>query len=134
MLLGHMLRSFKAYRKGDVIKIGCCPIPSYFSNWQDCGTLVLAFILLAMLATSPILYCLVGEDADFKDDCKAAEDVSKAYSVLSMVAMILYYVLLMDLAVFNNRVSAYVLVCGRMLSELALCLFALFVTLLTLSC
>ena len=50
-----------------------------------------------------------------------------------MIAMILYYLLLIDLAVFNNRVSAYVLVCGRMLSELALFLIALLSVLLTLS-
>jgi hypothetical protein len=50
-----------------------------------------------------------------------------------MLSMILYYLLLIDLAVFNNRVSAYVLVCGRMLVELGLFLIAMFVTLLTLS-
>merc|ERR1719386_360105 len=49
------------------------------------------------------------------------------------IAMILYYVLLLDLAVFNNRVSAYVLVCGRMLSEVALFILAIFCVLLTLS-
>merc|ERR1719321_1734947 len=47
--------------------------------------------------------------------------------------MILYYTLLLDLAVFNNRVSAYVLVCGRMLVEIALFLLAMFSVLLTLS-
>eukprot|EP00929_Paragymnodinium_shiwhaense_P113805 TRINITY_DN820_c1_g2_i2.p1 TRINITY_DN820_c1_g2~~TRINITY_DN820_c1_g2_i2.p1 ORF type:complete len:340 (+),score=85.49 TRINITY_DN820_c1_g2_i2:156-1022(+) len=38
-----------------------------------------------------------------------------------------------DLAVLNNRVSAYVLVCSRTLSEVALYLFSLFSVLLTLS-
>merc|ERR1719230_2507626 len=47
--------------------------------------------------------------------------------------MMLYYLLLIDLAVFNNRVSAYVLVCGRMLAELALFLIAEVAVLLTLS-
>jgi len=47
--------------------------------------------------------------------------------------MILYYVLLIDLAVFNNRISAYVLVVGRMLPELALFLIALAIVMLTLS-
>ena len=31
-----------------------------------------------------------------------------------------------DLGVFNNYMSAYVLVCGRMIGELFLCIFALF--------
>ena len=43
-----------------------------------------------------------------------------------MVAMFLYYSLLIDLVVFSNRVSAFVLVCGRMLGEVGLFLLALF--------
>jgi hypothetical protein len=50
-----------------------------------------------------------------------------------MLAMVLYYILLIDLAVLNNRISAYVLVCGRMLPELALFLLALGAVLLMLS-
>merc|ERR1719206_683127 len=37
--------------------------------------------------------------------------------------MFLYFILLIDLAVFSNAVTAYVLVCGRMLSELGLFIF-----------
>merc|ERR1719482_1488867 len=47
--------------------------------------------------------------------------------------MIIYYCLLLDLAVLNNKVSAYVLVCGRMLPEIALFLFAVFCVNLTLA-
>merc|ERR1712232_431551 len=61
------------------------------------------------------------------------EDFSGVYYTFNMIAMILYYSLLLDLAVFNNRVSAYVLVCGRMLSEIALFLLAMFCVLLMLS-
>merc|ERR1740130_2476118 len=50
-----------------------------------------------------------------------------------MIAMILYYTLLIELAVFNMRLSAYVLVCGRVLVELALFLLALSCVLVTLS-
>merc|ERR1712086_257324 len=53
---------------------------------------------------------------------------------MGMIAMMLYYLLLIDLAMFNNRVSAYVLVCGRMLAELSLFLIALASVLVTLSC
>jgi len=48
-----------------------------------------------------------------------------SYSVLSAMAMFSYYLLLIDLAVFSTRVSAFVLVCGRLLSEVALFLFGL---------
>merc|ERR1719373_63784 len=53
------------------------------------------------------------------------------YSVASMLAMFLYYFQLIDLAVFNNRVSAYVLVCARMVAEVCLFLLALFGVILT---
>merc|ERR1719326_990428 len=42
-----------------------------------------------------------------------------------MLAMLLYFALLIDLAVLSTKVSAYVLVCIRMLSEVSLFLLAL---------
>lgn len=48
-----------------------------------------------------------------------------AYSIFSMLAMLLYFALLIDLAVLSTKVSAYVLVCIRMLSEVSLFLLAL---------
>merc|ERR1719375_489572 len=56
------------------------------------------------------------------------------YTVFSMFAMFLYYVLLIDLTVVSTRISAFTLVCVRMLSEVALFLGALFVAILTFSC
>lgn len=44
--------------------------------------------------------------------------------------MILYWALLMDLAIFSMRISAYVLVCGRVTGEVALFLSALALLLL----
>lgn len=48
-----------------------------------------------------------------------------------MLAMLLYFGLLVDLAVLSTKVSAYVLVCIRMLSEVWLFIFALGATLIT---
>ena len=36
------------------------------------------------------------------------------------VAMFLYWLLIIDLSIFSMQISAFVLVCGRVLSELAL--------------
>merc|ERR1719261_1419306 len=47
-----------------------------------------------------------------------------------MLAMLLYFALLIDLAVLSTKVSAYVLVCIRMVSEVSLFLLALFAILL----
>merc|ERR1719424_2606104 len=88
-----------------------------------------------MLATDPILHCLDDDGGHmFNGVCKASKEIKFfPYSFFTMIAMMLYYVLLMELAAFNNRISAYVLVCGRMLVELALFLLALSCVLLTLS-
>merc|ERR1712151_1477155 len=88
-----------------------------------------------MLASEPIFHCLSGEEADlerFSEDCTATKDIKMfPYSVFSMLAMFLYFLLLVNLAVMNNKVSAFVLVCGRMISEVGLFLLALGVTILT---
>merc|ERR1719281_1205823 len=73
----------------------------------------------------------MGEEPRFTELCADAKDITKfPYSVFSMLSMILYYVLLIDLAVFNNRVSAFVLVCGRMIGEVSLFLIVSIVFLL----
>merc|ERR1719337_693662 len=50
-----------------------------------------------------------------------------------MLTMFLYYVLLIDLSVLSTRISAFTLVCVRMLSEVGLFLLALAVAVLTFS-
>jgi len=61
----------------------------------------------------------------FDAECQEAQDFHFPYSVCSMTAMFIYCVLVVDLAVFSTRVSAYMLVCQRMLSEVGLFMLAL---------
>merc|ERR1740115_156623 len=135
MICTHASRTFKGYRSGDTIKIGMVKVPGYLSNWQDSGNLLLMCFLIVMISTEPMIHCMNDSGGIlFNDSCPAGDKVKKfPYSVSTMLAMMLYYLLLIDLAVFNNRVSAYVLVCGRMLAELSLFLIAVFAVLLTLS-
>jgi len=134
MIFWHFSKLVSSFRRGDVVKLGSCSIPTYLTNWQESFNLLLMVVLMSMLGTEPILHCLGADDVDlFSPYCDEIKDFSGVYYTLNMVAMILYYVLLFDLAVFNNRVSAYVLVCGRMLTELALFLLAMFAVLVTLS-
>jgi len=126
MIYSHMGRIIGSCRRGDVVMLGKCPIPTYLTNWQDAFNLILMFVLIAAMSTEPILHCLSNEDVElFATVCPEIKGVSGIYYTMNMVAMILYYTLLLDLAVFNNRVSAYVLVCGRMLVEIALFLLAM---------
>merc|ERR1719343_1006834 len=86
-----------------------------------------------MLCFEPILHCLEdNHGVMFTDLCDGSKQYKFfPYSMASMFAMMLYYFQLIDLAVFNNRVSAYVLVCARMGAELGLFLLALFGVILT---
>merc|ERR1719224_41731 len=70
----------------------------------------------------------------FFENCSQKEHLRFPYTVFSMFAMFLYYVLLIDLTVISTRISAFTLVCVRMLSEVALFLGALAVAVLTFSC
>jgi hypothetical protein len=54
--------------------------------------------------------------------------------ICAMCAMFFYYALLIDLAVVSTRISAFFLACTRMLSEAALFVGALFMSILTFSC
>merc|ERR1719506_1848121 len=80
-----------------------------------------------------MLHCMGDNDGVlFTDTCPGGDKLKTfPYSVFTMLAMMLYYILLIDLAVFNNRVSAFVLVCGRMIGEVSLFLLSLFMFLLT---
>merc|ERR1712187_1098566 len=77
----------------------------------------------------------MGEDSDlFTQECEKAEGMRVfPNSFFAMIGMFLYYMLLMDMAVFSTRVSAYVLACGRMLAEVGLFLLGLFCCILTFS-
>jgi len=134
MISTHTAKTFRAYTKGDTVYLGKCPLPGYLTNWQESANLCLMVFLMVMLASEPILHCISYEPL-FAESCPGAQRLKTfPYSVFSMFSMVFYYVLLIDLAVFNNRVSAFVLVCGRMIGEVCLFLVGLFMLVLTFSC
>eukprot|EP00971_Amphidinium_carterae_P144010 2853761-Amphidinium_carterae.1 len=47
----------------------------------------------------------------------SAKDTIKIYSEISGLAVLMYFLLLIDLTVLSNRVSAFVLVCSQMFAE-----------------
>merc|ERR1711972_399042 len=132
MIIAHVRKSFRDYSKGDTFRpIGKIPMPKYLDNWQEVANFILMCFLIIMVSSEPAFHCF-GEEPRFTELCADAKDITKfPYSVFSMLSMILYYILLVDLAVFNNRVSAFVLVCGRMIGEVSLFLLSLFMFLLT---
>jgi hypothetical protein len=128
-LFTHFTKFFHSFRKRDFIFVGgVLPIPSYLAAWQESAGFVLTMKLTMMLILEPIAWCWRSPEAEgklFLKYCHASEDKIFAYSVFSMISMFIYFALLIDLAVFSTRVSAYVLVCLRMFSEVGLFLLAL---------
>merc|ERR1719324_409799 len=79
-----------------------------------------------MLCLEPILHCMGGSsDALFSTSCEEGKNLTFTYSLMSTAAMLIYFLLLSDLSVFSTRVSAFALVCSRVISEVALFLFGL---------
>jgi uncharacterized membrane protein YgcG len=134
LIFTHMNKICKGLRAKDTLKIGCIRIPKYLTGWQESAGLGLMSMLVLMLLSEPIIWCLNDDGGNqFTQECDAGKDVKFAYSVFSMLAMFLYFSLLLDLAVLSTKVSAYVLVCIRMISEVALFILALVAVMLAFS-
>jgi hypothetical protein len=129
LIYTHVRRFILAFGSGETGKVFCLTMPNYLHDWRESCSLALAVGLFTMFSMEPILQCWVENDnvlsPNFDYSCGRAKGLSVVYSRLSFLAMILYYLLLMDLTVFSNKLSAYVLVCGQLASELWLFLVAL---------
>jgi hypothetical protein len=141
MLFFHVKHFLRDCRDRDFVKIAHIPIPGYLMRWQDSTSLVLTLLLIGMMATEPVIRCLGHEDEGSKGHtglftaaCPQADGVRFSYSVMAMIGMVLYFLLLMDLSVFSTRVSAFVLICFRVISEVGLFLFGLFFFIVTFAC
>mmetsp|Transcript_44684 Transcript_44684/g.103258 ORF Transcript_44684/g.103258 Transcript_44684/m.103258 type:complete len:1213 (-) Transcript_44684:53-3691(-) len=126
LLYMHMRKCIRSYRNGDVIRIWCIPVPDYIEDKMELGNFLLMGSLIAMLSMEPIIHCW-GSDPDhmFVEYCAASKSLRTKYTISCMLAVLFYYILLIDLAVFSNRVSAFVLVCGQMMSEVGLFVLSL---------
>jgi len=126
LIFTHLRDSVRAYRSKDTVKVFCIPIPKYLKKWQEAASFCLTISLLVMLVLEPILWCWQYHgDRLFAERCEERSGMRFSYTLFSMFAMFLYYTLLIDLTVVSTRISAFVLVCVRMLSEVALFLGAL---------
>jgi uncharacterized membrane protein YgcG len=128
----HIRDTITAYKKSDTMKFGLLSIPRYLRQWQDAANFSLTLCLIVMLCSEPILWCMKhAHDMLFMEKCEQREGWRLFYTIFSMLAMFLFYVLLIDLSVVSTRISAFSLVCVRMLAEVGLFLGALFAAVLT---
>jgi len=128
LILDHVKHLYVAFRLGDVHRTSMgVPIPLYICNMRELLSLVLALTLMIMMILEPILWCLDEQLSESNSpflilttNCKRADAVRDVYSVCASFASLLYWILIMDLAVFSMRLYAFLLVCGQVISEVFL--------------
>lgn len=136
----HVKHVYKDVEQGRIRKVSFVPVPLYLSNYQDFASLLLTVMLVIMFAIEPIMFCLKNHDGDFvgaglfTQMCPDGASTRFAYSLFSMAAMALYFFLLLELSIFSTKISAFVLVVFRVLSEVGLFLFAFGFVVLTFAC
>lgn len=143
-----------AYQERNTLR--CCgvPVPKYLKDKSDLGELVLLVTIILMCSHEPMFWCAGGHltsiveaeinnvtqnvtEADAvefpTDTCDASDDVQYRYSVFGMGAMMMHWLLLIDLSVFSTGLSSFVLIIGQVINEMTRFLTALVFLLLTFS-
>ena len=93
-------------------------VPQYLGEWQHALKSVLMLGLLVLLAFEPIIFCFDDIEAEpYSDRCPGADRVWRAYSLDSMLSVLIYFIIPTVLAVFRTDVSVYVLACTQLESE-----------------
>lgn len=133
LIYRHTKSTILSVQAGELMPFLCLKIPSYLREWQESCSLGVTVSLFAMFCLEPILQCWRKGEGDFDPSCKEGKGLEFPYSCCAFCAMFFYWILLVDLSVFSNRVASYVLICGQLTSELLLYLIALAVALLAFS-
>lgn len=131
LLYSQVKLAYVDIKRGAIDRSYIFPIPEYLFDVQQALYMTLVSALIIMFFLEPILWCIkdsaeLGTEMNnstgtyiFTENCAAAEDMG-AYYIFSGLAMLLYWALLVDFAVISMRLSAFVLVCSRVFSEVAL--------------
>lgn len=133
LLIFHGKRIFKAYKTGAVTP-GRCPLPLYLKDEDAKMGICLLFLLMAMCAGEPMFYCLHQIPITGPTErCKEAESVMQLYIILAMAAMVLHWLLVINLSVFATKLAAFVLVIREVFGEVGKFMVAIIFILVTFS-
>mmetsp|Transcript_159280 Transcript_159280/g.297080 ORF Transcript_159280/g.297080 Transcript_159280/m.297080 type:complete len:1182 (-) Transcript_159280:130-3675(-) len=105
-------------------------IATQSKNMVNIISFMLMLLLVVMAFNEPMLWCSRVPEWP-TDTCAASDDLRYRYSILSMAALVIHWLMLVDLAVFSTEISAFLLVCGHVMSEVRQFLTALSFLLLT---
>lgn len=129
--LSHGKTMWKEYSQGHTVKVLCFPVPMYLMERYNEASFALLIGLVLMWTHEPLLYCIDSKEKWPTEFCDRSIAIEERYQVFSMLTMAVHWLLLVDLAVFSTGLSAFVLVCGHVLSEVSRFLVALTFLLLT---
>ncbi|CAK0886462.1 unnamed protein product, partial [Prorocentrum cordatum] len=90
-------------------------------NTYNIISFALMLVLALMLPHEPLIWCLDSPTTQ----CPDADKIRHQYSVLAMMAMAVHWFILIDLAVFNTQISAFLLVIGQVTGEVKQFLMAI---------
>jgi len=93
-------------------------------NTYNIISFALMLVLALMLPHEPLIWCLDSPDWP-TTQCPDADKIRHQYSVLAMMAMAVHWFILIDLAVFNTQISAFLLVIGQVTGEVKQFLMAI---------
>ncbi|CAJ1420772.1 unnamed protein product [Effrenium voratum] len=130
LLIQHARDTFKAYYGRDTVRVLRLPVPRYLTQFYHIASLMLMICLVCMWIYEPYIHCV--EDPEWPTEyCKGYDESGFIYSVFAMCAVGLHWGLMADLAVFSTGLSAFVLVCVHVGSEIGRFMFALLFLLTT---
>ncbi|CAJ1380667.1 unnamed protein product [Effrenium voratum] len=134
LMVFHGRRFYKAYTTGSTTKGRCCRTPEYLKDEDARLGFFLMFLLMAMCATEPMFYCAHEIPATGPSErCDNAKPVMQIYIIFSMAAMVLHWLLVINLSVFATKLAAFVLVIREVLSEVGKFMVAIMFILITFS-
>eukprot|EP00913_Durusdinium_trenchii_P004862 g4516.t1 len=110
---------YQAIKQGDLGTIAGIKIPRQWQvDWQEPASLLLTVILVVMFFLEPIIMCLQhSEGVIFTQTCAEAKDLIPAYEILSMLALLTQFALIIDVAAISTRLSCWVLLAGHVFPE-----------------
>lgn len=130
MMFNLTRKLYGDFKQGSVTRVcGCCPMPDSLRSFQVVGQLGLMWTFVFMFALEPITYCVNSRAASnyelFSVLCPEGQQIMDVYSILSSIALLIYWFLLTDFSLLSMRVSAFLLVCFYLISEVVLFVLAL---------
>eukprot|EP00931_Biecheleriopsis_adriatica_P069428 TRINITY_DN4327_c0_g1_i2.p1 TRINITY_DN4327_c0_g1~~TRINITY_DN4327_c0_g1_i2.p1 ORF type:complete len:1143 (+),score=249.93 TRINITY_DN4327_c0_g1_i2:113-3541(+) len=129
LLVMHTIISVKAYASGSTAKLCGLPVPKYLLSAYPFTSFSMTICLIFMCAYEPFFFCY--ESPEWPTEYCDTYDGGFVYSVFAMLVVAMHWALMADLAVFATGLSAFVLVCLHVGSEIGRFMFALLFLLLT---